>query len=177
MFALELSNILNLLTQDPNSGFEYYHYGYRFDSIKEIPNNFDRGNKVGRKYPAIQMDVPDSVTLSSDRSSGTVRIWFDDLLDYNNAGQTTSFTLLEVQERLFQKARVFLTSLDERFTNLADGAMTSPVTITPRSTLGSDRVVTLEATFSFMWALECVDDSDIIKIGGAIPDEDIERIG
>lgn len=186
MFALKLSNIINLLVQQPNSGFEYYHYGYRFDSVREVDNNFDRGNKVGRKYPAVQMDVPDSIqsTLRADSqrmdTTRNVRLWFDDLLDYNNQGATITKNLIEVQEDLYNKARLFVASLGREILEKDIGfILLDQVTFTPRANLGADRTITIEVTFNVNVHETCIQLQDLIILptGTTIPNEDIERIG
>lgn len=186
MFALKLSNIINLLVQQPNSGFEYYHYGYRFDSVREVDNNFDRGNKVGRKYPAVQMDVPDLITSTLETTSSpikttrNVRLWFDNLLDYNNQGQTTIQNIIEVQEDLYSKARIFVASFNKELLNLDIGyILTNLVTFAPRANLGADRTITIEANFTIELYETCIQLQDLIILptGTTIPNEDIERIG
>ncbi|GAG37058.1 unnamed protein product, partial [marine sediment metagenome] len=82
------------MTQQPNSGLLFYHWGYRYDINREITNNFDPKNTKGRQYPALQMDVPNAFNVLSEPEYGTQQqdiemvLYFDDLQGYGNDGRT-----------------------------------------------------------------------------------------
>ena len=67
----QVSNLFNLLCQ-LDSRLLNYHFGWQWDINKEIDNNFDPGNKTGRLFPAVQMDVPDYFqTIEEPNYDGT----------------------------------------------------------------------------------------------------------
>ena len=183
---VEISNIFNLLVEQPNSGFKFYHYGYRVDINREIDNNYDVGNKFGRMYPSVQMDVPDQFTagnvanLQNGNFNIPIRLYFDDLLSYDNQGQTKTLNLIEVQESLGNKANVLIQSFidivdsgDISMLNYIDG----PITLIPRANLGADGNITIECNFTLNVFAGCINPNSKIVIDPTqVISQDIERV-
>lgn len=100
---VKISNILNLLTQEYEAT-EFYHFGWRSDINRNIDNNYDIGQSVGRLFPAVHLVRPENINLEdtdSDKRVWTLRIYFDDLLHYNNdasAVDRIETSLIQLQE-------------------------------------------------------------------------------
>ena len=89
----QISNALNIMVQQPNSGLNFYHWGYRYDINREVTNNYNPKNRTGRLYPALQMDVPDYLSdikapsYGADQKDIQMILYFDKLQDRDNLGK------------------------------------------------------------------------------------------
>ena len=161
---VQLSNIFNLMVQQPNSGLVYYHYGYRYDINREISNNYDQDNEIGRMFPSLQMDVPNVFNDLQEPELYQVPqdiemvFYFDNLQDYDNAGDQKTLNTIEQVEVVRQIAREFMANVPFVLEKYGAGFIKTPPRYIPRSNIANDKLITLECTFVITTTLECVDE-------------------
>ena len=170
----QISNALNIMVQQPNSGLAFYHWGYRYDINREITNNYNPKNRTGRLYPALQMDVPDYLSdikapsYGADQKDIQMILYFDKLQDRDNLGKLDTRNTIEQIDYLDGIARVFMANWVEvvRFYSL--GFIKTNPRYTPRTNLHNPKLITLEVSFVLTTQLECVEESDKIDLN-ALP--------
>lgn len=180
----QISNILNLMVQQPQSGLKFYHWGYRYDINKEISNNFDPNNATGRLYPALQMDVPNVFNDLKEPSFDSVQqdiemvLYFDDLQGYSNNGSVDTRNIIEQFRDLQEIARVFLANLVDVLAWYNAGFIKTNPRFTPRSNLHDKKLITLECVFTLTTQLECIDEAnriDLNNLPATVSKVDIEN--
>ncbi|OED34702.1 hypothetical protein AB832_06935 [Flavobacteriaceae bacterium (ex Bugula neritina AB1)] len=180
----QISNILNLMAQQPNSGLLYYHHGYRYDINREVSNNFDQDNRIGRMYPALQMDVPNFFNDLAEEEFFQVQqdiemvLYFDKLQDYDNNGNLDNRNTIEQMDYLKTIARNFMANLTGVFALYEAGFIKTPPRYVPRANLHNPKLITLECTFTLTTELECVpevDKMDLSLFPQAVSKVDIEN--
>jgi hypothetical protein len=181
---VQLSNIFNIMMQQPNSGLKNYHYGYRYDINREISNNSDPDNEIGRMYPSLQMDVPNVFNDLQEPEFSQVQqdiemvLYFDNLQDYDNTGEQKTLNTIEQFEVVKKIARDFMANLPPVLDKYQAGVIKTPPRYIPRSNVGNDRLITLECTFVITTTLECVDVSkemDLDLFPATVSKVDIEN--
>ena len=180
----QISNIFNLMVQEPNSRLLYYHWGYRYDINREIGNNFDQKNSKGRQYPALQMDVPDNYKDLKEPSYYPIQqdvkitLYFDKLQDYDNAGKADTRNTIEQVEYLRGIAKDFMSNLVEVFAFYGDSFFKTFPTYTPRTNLHNPKLITLQVDFTITTQTVCIDDAnkiDLNNLPATISEVDIEN--
>lgn len=180
----KISNILNLMVQQPQSGLKFYHWGYRYDINREVSNNYDPRNTKGRQYPALQMDVPnvlndlDDVSFDDMQQDVEMVLYFDNLQDYNNNGTLNALNTIEQFDTVNNLIRPFLANFSELLTFYGAGFIKSKPRHTPRSNLHNDKLITIETTFTITVNLDCVDDvkkMDLNAFPTTVSETDIEN--
>ena len=180
----QVSNIFNLLCQ-LDSRLLNYHFGWQWDINKEIDNNFDPGNKTGRLFPAVQMDVPDYFqAIEEPNYNGTkeeikVQLYFYDEQDYNNDSSAKTTNLIEQWTNLKTIAEDFIANYIEAIgpKKYNIGFITNP-RYTQRSNLHNDRLILWEVEFILTHIAPCTIESSKINLGllpQTIKQTDIER--
>jgi len=159
----QVSNVFNLLSQ-LDSRILHYHFGWQWDINKEIDNNFDPGNKTGRLFPAVQMDVPDYFqTIEEPSYDGTkeeikVLLYFYDEQDYNNNSSAKTTNLIEQWTNLKTIAEDFMANYLEAIgpKKYNIGFITNP-RYTQRSNLHNDRLILWEVEFILTHIAPCTE--------------------
>ena len=180
----QVSNVFNLLCQ-LDSRLLNYHFGWQWDINKEIDNNFDPGNKTGRLFPAVQMDVPDYFqAIEEPNYDGTkeeikVQLYFYDEQDYNNDSSAKTTNLIEQWTNLKTIAEDFVANYIEAIgpKKYNIGFITNP-RYTQRSNLHNDRLILWEVEFILTHIAPCTIESSKINLGllpQTIKQTDIER--
>ena len=180
----QVSNVFNLLCQ-LDSRLLNYHFGWQWDINKEIDNNFDPGNKTGRLFPAVQMDVPDYFqAIEEPNYNGTkeeikVQLYFYDEQDYNNDSSAKTTNLIEQWTNLKTIAEDFVANYIEAIgpKKYNIGFITNP-RYTQRSNLHNDRLILWEVEFILTHIAPCTIESSKINLGllpQTIKQTDIER--
>ena len=181
----QISNIFNLMVQQPQSGLLFYHWGYRYDINREITNNFDPKSRKGRQYPALQMDVPNVLTTLGEPSEESQQqevemvLYFDNLQDYNNNGTQKVLNTIEQMDILRVIARNFMANLPLVLDKYDVGFIKPNIRYIPRSNLHNDKLITLECSFVLVTQLECVDGSNLMDLDlfpSTLSEADIENI-
>ncbi len=180
----QVSDVFNLLCQLDARIFNY-HFGWQWDINKEIDNNFDVGNKTGRLFPAVQMDVPDYFqALEQPSYEGTkeeikVLLYFYDEQDYNNDSSSKTINLIEQWTNLKTIAEDFvanyLEAIGPKKYNI--GFISNP-RYTQRSNLHNDRLIVWEVEFILTHIAPCTVESSKINLGllpNILQASDIER--
>ncbi len=89
---IQISNVFNLMVQEPNSGLLFYKYGYRQEANINSDNNFDQGNITGELFPRLMFEIPqfiqdvDTVEYFGYNDEIPIVLYFDDLQDYQIDG-------------------------------------------------------------------------------------------
>jgi len=166
----EISNIFNLMVQ-ADSRLKFYHFGWRSDINKNIDNNFDKGVKTGRLFPALHFDVPDFFQPSEElnylgfKEDISVNLYFDDLQNYDNSGEIKTDNLIEQWAALKQIAEDFISNLNEVLQYYKAGFIRTVPRFEPKSNLFNDRLITFEVSFTIAHFSECTE--EIHKINPA----------
>ena len=180
----QVSNVFNLLCQ-LDARLLNYHFGWQWDINKEIDNNFDPGNKTGRLFPAVQMDVPDYFqAIEEPNYDGTkeeikIQLYFYDEQDYNNDSSAKTTNLIEQWTNLKTIAEDFVANYIEAIgpKKYNIGFITNP-RYTQRSNLHNDRLILWEVEFILTHIAPCTIESSKINLGllpQTIKQTDIER--
>ena len=181
----QISNILNIMVQQPSSDLLFYHWGYRYDINREVTNNFDPKNTKGRQYPALQMDVPNALNVLSEPEYGTQQqdvemvLYFYDLQGYGNDGRTKLLNEIEQFQILRDIARNFMANLPLVLEHYGAGFIKNNPRYIPRSNLHNPKLITLECTFTITTQLECVEDAkqiDLSLLPTTLSENDIENV-
>ena len=181
----QVSNLFNLLCQ-LDSRILNYHFGWQWDINKEIDNNFDIGNKTGRLFPAVQMDVPDYFqTLEQPSYEGTkeeikILLYFYDEQDYNNNSSSKTINLIEQWTNLKTIAEDFITNYLEAIgpKKYNIGFISNP-RYTQRSNLHNDRLILWEVEFILTHIAPCTEFArriDLESLPENLQELDLERI-
>lgn len=166
----EISNIFNLMVQ-ADSRLKFYHFGWRSDINKNIDNNFDKGVKTGRLFPALHFDVPDFFQPSEElnylgfKEDIAVNLYFDDLQNYDNSGEQKTDNLIEQWAALKQITDDFISNLSEVLQYYKAGFIRTVPRFEPKSNLFNDRLITFEVSFTIAHFSECT--QEIHKINPA----------
>ena len=161
MQLLKLSNLFNTITQaHPN--FNHYHFGWRSDVLVNIPNNFDANSSTGKLFPFVQFVVPDRISTNlseaENKDSFQVVMYFDALQDYNNNGTANTKTLLRQWSELAVISKEYLYNvqrlLERDFSDLRMN--TDSFNLEFDSEVGSDRLITVKASFNINTFGECL---------------------
>lgn len=164
----EISNILNLMVQ-ADSRLKFYHFGWRSDINKNIDNNFDKGVKTGRLFPALHFDVPDFFQPSEElnflgfREDIAVNLYFDDLQNYDNTGEQKTDNLIEQWTNLKQIADDFISNLAEVLEYYKAGFIRTVPRFEPKSNLFNDKLITFEVSFTIAHTAKCTEVSNKIN--------------
>ena len=181
----QVSNVFNLLCL-ADARLLNYHFGWQWDINKEIDNNFDPGNKTGRLFPAVQMDVPDYFqALEQPSYDGTkeeikVLLYFYDEQDYNNDSSAKTINLIEQWTNLKTIAEDFMANYLEVIgpKKYNVGFISNP-RYTQRSNLHNDRLIVWEVEFTLTHIAPCTNILNKINLN-LLPDilqlQDLERI-
>jgi hypothetical protein len=166
----EISNIFNLMVQ-ADSRLKFYHFGWRSDINKNIDNNFDKGVKTGRLFPALHFDVPDFFQPSEElnylgfKEDISLNLYFDDLQNYDNSGEQKTDNLIEQWAGLKQISEDFINNLSEVLQYYKAGFIRTVPRFEPKSNLFNDRLITFEVSFTIAHFSECTE--EIHKINPA----------
>lgn len=180
----QISNVFNVMVQQPNSGLFFYHFGYRYDINREISNNFDPKNSKGRQFPSLHMDVPNSFKDAKEPTFGLLDqqiemvLYFDKLQDYDNEGKRDTRNTIEQMAYLNGVARDFMANYVDVLEYYGIGYIEGAVRYTPRSNLHNNKLITLEASFTLVTTLDCVDDAnkiDLSSLPATVSETDIEN--
>ena len=159
----EISNIFNLMVQ-ADSRLKFYHFGWRSDINKNIDNNFDKGVKTGRLFPALHFDVPDFFQPSEElnylgfKEDIAVNLYFDDLQNYDNSGEIKTDNLIEQWADLKQITDDFISNLSEVLQYYKAGFIRTVPRFEPKSNLFNDRLITFEVSFTIAHFSECTEE-------------------
>ena len=181
----EISNIFNLMVQ-ADSRLKFYHFGWRSDINKNIDNNFDKGVKTGRLFPALHFDVPDFFQPSEElnylgfKEDIAVNLYFDDLQNYDNSGEIKTDNLIEQWADLKQITEDFISNLSEVLQYYKAGFIRTVPRFEPKSNLFNDRLITFEVSFTIAHISECTEESNKIDLlslpgVGCFPAYDLEN--
>ena len=181
----EISNIFNLMVQ-ADSRLKFYHFGWRSDINKNIDNNFDKGIKTGRLFPALHFDVPDFFQPSEElnylgfKEDIAVNLYFDDLQNYDNSGEIKTDNLIEQWAALKQIAEDFISNLNEVLQYYKAGFIRTVPRFEPKSNLFNDRLITFEVSFTIAHFAECTEEDNKINLlslpsSSLFPSTDIEN--
>ena len=181
----EISNIFNLMVQ-ADSRLKFYHFGWRSDINKNIDNNFDKGVKTGRLFPALHFDVPDFFQPSEElnylgfKEDIAVNLYFDDLQNYDNSGEIKTDNLIEQWAALKQIAEDFISNLSEVLQYYKAGFIRTVPRFEPKSNLFNDRLITFEVSFTIAHISECTEEVNKINLlslpgAGCFPAYDLEN--
>lgn len=110
----KISNLFNIISQEI-AEINNYHFGFRSDVNRNVKNNFDIKQSTGKLYPAVHFAVPTTVGLvDPDNNTKTFacRLYFDDLLNYNNDSTAKTDSLLEQYAALIELAERFINEID-----------------------------------------------------------------
>lgn len=162
MNIVSLSNLFNVLSNS-HTEIKHYHFGWRSDINKNIANNFDASNSTGKMYPAVQFNVPDSISSKietfTNSDSLEVVLFFDDLQDYNNTGSANTNTLLSQWANLHRIAKEFIYNVQSKLDSDYLGAYIDSDTFRFEldSNSHNDRLVTVKASFNVAFDSDCID--------------------
>ena len=180
----EISNIFNLMVQ-ADSRLKFYHFGWRSDINKNIDNNFDKGVKTGRLFPALHFDVPDFFQPSEElnylgfKEDIQINLYFDDLQNYDNSGEQKTDTLIEQWADLKQITEDFISNLSEVLQYYKAGFIRTVPRFEPKSNLFNDRLITFEVSFTLSHFSKCTEELykiDLLSLPAAcFPSYDIEN--
>jgi len=181
----EISNIFNLMVQ-ADSRLKFYHFGWRSDINKNIDNNFDKGVKTGRLFPALHFDVPDFFQPSEElnylgfKEDIAVNLYFDDLQNYDNSGEQKTDNLIEQWAALKQITEDFISNLSEVLQYYKAGFIRTVPRFEPKSNLFNDRLITFEVSFTIAHISECTEEIHKINLlslpgSGCFPAYDLEN--
>jgi hypothetical protein len=181
----EISNIFNLMVQ-ADDRLKFYHFGWRSDINKNIDNNFDKGVKTGRLFPALHFDVPDFFQPSEElnylgfKEDISVNLYFDDLQNYDNSGEQKTDNLIEQWAGLKQISEDFINNLAEVLQYYKAGFIRTVPRFEPKSNLFNDRLITFEVSFTLSHFSKCTEDINKIDFlslpaAGCFPAYDLEN--
>ncbi len=181
----EISNIFNLMVQ-ADSRLKFYHFGWRSDINKNIDNNFDKGVKTGRLFPALHFDVPDFFQPSEElnylgfKEDIAINLYFDDLQNYDNSGEIKKDNLIEQWAALKQITEDFINNLSEVLQYYKAGFIRTVPRFEPKSNLFNDRLLTFEVSFTLSHFSKCTEEINKINLlslpgAGCFPAYDLEN--
>lgn len=161
MNLIEISNMFNTIARAA-TGIESYHMGWPSDRVRNVSNNFDDAD-IGQYFPRVLFWPPAESTMDVIKFQDQieVRLFFDDLLGYDNVGDIDINTQLEKWNTLRDLAFRFVREVNKKGHDLIktsqDGLRILDNTI--RYTLdapgGQQRIVSVMVQFTLVTTLEC----------------------
>lgn len=167
-----LSNLFNLITQQ-HPELNNYHMGWRSDVNRNLPNNYETDPAIGKQYPAVHFDssIDGDGNLETRNADLAIRLYFDDLMYYDNQGNPTTKTMAEHWRDLWNWGMQFILTVEEAGKSLArtPGMM---IAIKDRNIrwaydahVHNSRLVSVYFDFTLVVKIACISPNLVPKLG------------
>ncbi len=181
---IQISNVFNLMVQEPNSGLLFYKYGYRQEANINRDNNFDQGNITGELFPRLMFEIPqfiqdvDTVEYFGYNDEIPIVLYFDDLQDYQIDGTLETDNTIEQQSKLLDIAKIFMANLREVLCKKYRIGHFSKPRYVPRTNAHNDRLIVWQVSFTLTRLVPCVEASaqiDLDNLPATLEETDLEK--
>lgn len=137
---------------DAVTGLNGYSFGWPSDRVRS--QTYDNpGEDVVDLYPRVLWAVPDlQQDVTNRNDSYRCQVFFDDLLGYDDTGETDSDTQAQKWDTLLQLATHWTKEMQG---NRTTGHIQGPVNMSLDSFGGSQRLISVVATFTFVTKSVC----------------------